>query len=106
MKELEKQQKESDENADRNYDMYAPPGAPIPPGGTPIPSILLFFIKIFLSHFIDVVNRAAFRVAVSLGNHRTHSVGSASYHSSRRSSEDSSEDGVTNLRELRVYVLI
>lgn len=95
MKELEKQQKESDDSADRHYDMYAPPpggvgnGAPhppsMPPGGAG-----------------DVVNRAAFRVA--LGNQRssTHSGGSASYHSSRRSSEDSSEDGVINMRELRV----
>jgi len=77
MKELEKQQKENDETADRQYDMYAPNAAG------------------------DVVNRAAFRVAI--GNHRTsYSTGSGtSYHSSRRSSEDSSEDGVINMRELR-----
>ena len=55
----------------------------------------------------DVVNRAAFRVA--LGSHRapTHSVGSgASYHSSRRSSEDSSEDGIINIRDMRVSFAI
>ncbi len=53
-----------------------------------------------------MVNRAAFRV--TLGNQRssTHSVGSASYHSSRRSSEDSSEDGVINMRELRVCIYL
>lgn len=62
-----------------------------------------FNIFLFHLYFIaDVVNRAAFRVA--LGSHRgpSHSVGSASYHSSRRSSEDSSEDGMVSIRDMRV----
>ncbi|XP_021956039.1 leucine-rich repeat flightless-interacting protein 2 isoform X3 [Folsomia candida] len=85
MKELEKQQKESDDSADRHYDMYAPGnGVAVPNSGVG-----------------DVVNRAAFRVALGHQRSSTHSVGSASYHSSRRSSEDSSEDGVINMRELR-----
>jgi len=64
---------------------------------------LLFNTMHLLLYFTDVVNRAAFRVA--LGSRGTsHSASSTSYHSSRRSSEDSSEDGIVSIRDMRVRV--
>ncbi|XP_014252694.1 leucine-rich repeat flightless-interacting protein 2 isoform X2 [Cimex lectularius] len=71
MRELERQQKESDENADRIYDMY--PSTP------------------------DGITRSA-RVSATLNNSRLSA--SNSYQSSRRSSEDSLEEN-TSLRDVR-----
>nr|XP_018904187.1 PREDICTED: leucine-rich repeat flightless-interacting protein 2 isoform X3 [Bemisia tabaci] len=77
MRELERQQREAEENADKVYDLYAT---------------------------TDVINRST-RVGSCIASPRAASVlstgGNNSYHSSRRSSEDSLEDsmGVRDLRQ-------